>query len=626
MKRTAMTRFPHLVGIAASALAAATLTIPAAAQSATDQSGDAPPVSNEQMAALGPIYPGVPNAKRQIVYHGYNCPSTDYFAKHWRSMDRLGLDGTGYFVNFPDPDNQRENLSGEYRTSMRLFDGQLRWQEDWFEQPLRHMRSAKLKNLTRNHLKAWVTPGDFSWFDDDAWANVLHNTRLLAEFGQATGNTAGILFDAEQYEAQPWHYRSLNTEDRRRSFADVAEQVRKRGASWAQTYGKAWPESEILLFWVSDYAAPTLGRYDDPARADISTGLFLAFFEGMLDTLPPTVTLVEGNEQAYMFGSPGSFPRNALRVRTNLADALTPSNRPKFRRAIRQSHGIYLDAHINPEGTQYGISRFGKTPGDLLYRNVLSALSSSDGMIWLWAEWGLFFDKEPTGYAYTRIPEERRKLWSELIPGLFDAFTWAKAPHAQIEKHLPQIERVFADRGLIGAADMQPQNTDGGAADGVGWDTGDLPGGWWSWKEDDDPGSFAYDRKVGREAKRADRASLRADGITDGGCFGFSVPVTPQRTVLIVAHAKVQGDAIPLLIARWRHPGEAFDMAGEDVRAAFGQPDRDGWRRAMLVVTAMEQVSSVVPLLSVSGDPNATVWFDDVQVYDFTDGPARLWD
>ncbi|BAM03066.1 hypothetical protein [Phycisphaera mikurensis] len=584
------------------------------------------PVSNAQMAALGPIYPAVRGADRRIVQLGYNAPHARYIGRHWEAMDRSGLDGTGYYVKFPDPDDERENLSSEYRTSMRLFDGRTRWDPAWFEEPLAAMRSAEFRNLTDNQLMAWVTPANFDWFDDDAWATVLHNTRLLAEFGRATGNTSGINFDAEQYGPHLWQHSTLDTDE---DFATTAAEVRERGESWARTLGEAWPDAEIFMFWISDYCKPGLGAAEDPVRAGDNTGLFLAFFEGMLAGMHERTTVWEGNEHAYMFGSPGSFPRNAVRVRANLAAALTPDLRRRFYAHVRGSHGVYLDAYLNEEGTQYGISKFGKSASDLLYRNLLTALSTSDGVVWIWAEDGVFFDRastgpeadRPVGYAGDRITQPR---WDERFRHFDAALDWARSPHARLAEHLPAIEGAFADEAMIGAHDMQPAES-AAAVDGEGWDSGGLPGGWWSWKYDDDPGSFHHDRAVGR----GDNASLRMDGIARGGCFGMNLPITPQRTLLVRAFVKTEGDTVPQMTIRWRHPGEAFEMGGEDVGVAFeaeAEADAEGWRRAFAVVTAPEQVSSAVLLLSATGEPGSRVWFDDAQAWDFTDGPARLWE
>ena len=565
--------------------------------------GDEPdPVSNEQLAGVGPIYPGVAGGERSIVYHGWNTPDTAYIAKHWRSMDSSGLDGTGYYVEFPIDQGEEPVHRGVYRTSVELFDGSIRWERCWFDRALLDLRETDFERLKRNHLQVWVTPANFDWHDDSAWQNVLHNTREPARFGAAAPHTAGMMFDAEQYASKLWYQAGRgSTED----FATVARKVRERGREWAHAVSSEWPDAELLMPWISDYAVTSLGGFDAPARATSETGLFLAFFEGMLQGLGDGVAIWEGNEHAYMQAAPTSFSRTSSRLRNNLLGVLSPDLRTEFFAHVRQSHGIYLDAYVNPEGTQYGLSKFGRTAADQLFRNTLSALSASDGLVWLWGEDGVIF--EPlTGDMSHRIADPTA-AWEDRIDGLEVAFDWARSPHANIERSLFEIAREYQNEQLLNAFPAASQ----------GWSTE----GWHVWKEANDTGTFSVELPT----PMRDTQSLRVDGMRLGGCFIHNVPMTPLRTLLVTARARVEGDAIPVLIVRWRHPGGAFDMAGEDLRASFGPPDKDGIRVAYVVGSAPEQVHSAAVLLSVTGGEGAAVLFDEVRAFDFTDGPARLW-
>ena len=85
-------------------------------------------------------------------------------------------------------------------------------------------------------------------------------------------------------------------------------------------------------------------------------GLLPAFIDGWLDVVPPTVRIVEGDENAYRFNDPTEFDLAFVQLKLLSPRLVAAENRAKLRRQYDVGHGIYLDARRSTLHRRHGIS------------------------------------------------------------------------------------------------------------------------------------------------------------------------------------------------------------------------------------------------------------------------------
>ena len=82
-------------------------------------------------------------------------------------------------------------------------------------------------------------------------------------------------------------------------------------------------------------------------------GLWPAFLNGMLDSVPASMVLVDGNENYYIEGAAYYTVANKMRNLTGPALARSHRRTGRSTGQMQVGFGFYLDMYINPEGNQY---------------------------------------------------------------------------------------------------------------------------------------------------------------------------------------------------------------------------------------------------------------------------------
>ncbi len=514
-----------------------------------------------------------PAAETGLIATGWDSPTAAGFCRELPEFEKWGaFDGTTIFPT-------RKTADGQTRHAHCAFSRE-HWEWNELADCVADLKAAQPQLATQNFLFLYSNPGDVDWFDDAGWREVVDHWRLLARAARE-GGLRGILYDAEPYT--PPHSQFLygaQPENEEHSFAEYRVRARQRGREVMQAVAEEYPQITILTYRLFCDVLPVLDSGDPAAALEPSVyGLQPAFVDGWCDVLPPTVRIVEGDEDAYRFNSEAEFDRAYTRLRTRLPEFVSPENQDKFRNQLRIGHGIYLDAHSNPPTSPWYIDRLGGTPAQRLTANVASALAAADGFVWIYGEQGRWW---PGGDA-------KFSVWPEKLAGADRALARARDPlalaRAVLAKAPPDANRLtnpaFAEA----------------AAEG-------LPKGWWTWQDEGPHGRFSRD---------AEAACLTAMA---NGCFGQNVPVQPGETYAVRVRVRTEGKSYAALGIGWKTAEERWSWAAHRSLAASGAAGADGWREVVGLVTVPPEARYLVVMLGTRGQSRDAdrVWFDDAQV------------
>ena len=183
------------------------------------------------------------------------------------------------------------------------------------------------------------------------------------------------------------------------------------------------PSAVILSFWLfswrSDYAAQ-----DDSVAAMRERGdLWPSFLNGILDVMPPSVTLVDGDEKAYGYEEKrGEYAASALNQRWKALELVEPENHAKYAAQVKTGFGHYLDRYLRPSK----IGWFGPvdgTPTEHFRRNFSASCQYAQEYVWLWGEqqsWVKWRGRKPhkrVNFAHT---------WEDDMKGLCETVALVK--------------------------------------------------------------------------------------------------------------------------------------------------------------------------------------------------------
>lgn len=520
----------------------------------------------------------------QIIATGWDNPSPSQFRQHLAEFEKWPFQGT---VIRP----VRKLAEGREVGCTEAFQrGEWTWPE--LEPSVADLKGARPSKAVSNYLMITANPGNVDFFDDAGWAEIASHWQLLARVARQ-GGLKGLLYDEEPYSPphEAFGY-SAQPEHGRHSFGEYAAKARERGRQVMSAVVEEYPDITIFAYRLLCDLLPALASDADPTPAleTHAFGLVPGFVNGWLDVAPPTVKIIEGNENAYRYNSDADFDRAYVDLTTRTRRLISPENRAKFRSQVLVGHGIYLDAHANPPSSPWYIDPKGGPKAARLEANVASALRASDGYIWVYGETARWW---PTGDA--KFP-----IWPAKLSGADLALLRASDPIEAVQKHLAT---VGPDKNLAQNASFSDQSSNG------------LPAKWWSWQKEGSHGAFARDDELGASAKGA----ARVTGCSSG-CFGQDVEVRPGRVYAIRSFVKKQGRGTSWIRARWRDDKGAWTAEALDMlMMPAGPVSADGWRAMTGMVRVPEGAYRLVVLLSVAGqgDEHDIAWFDDMTVARF---------
>jgi hypothetical protein len=250
--------------------------------------------------------------------------------------------------------------------------------------------------------------------------------------------------------------------------------------------------------------------------------------------------------------------------------------------------------------------------------NVGAALEISDEYVWLWTEsakwWPIEYYSHSTGDKKWRddhLPNTigKGRLIEEVMPGITKALRQAKDPLGESLKALDSLQKPRENNALV------PKNLvvngDFESSVPAGYNVGEAPPGFTSWKAEGSSGTITWDRTVGFQSSSSGKLQ-NVDGV-----LIQRVPVEVGKRYLITARAQALGNSVPVVTGRWSNDA-IFQSWIDNQVMDFPKVAAGEWSRAAKVVTVPEGFNKITVLMGADNQKtNADIChFDDFGVYD----------
>ena len=497
-------------------------------------------------------------------------------------MDETPVDGCVVYLNAKG----RDGKAIETRTG-GIF-GETAW--DYADvEPLvpKFRRLLAHKSFRHSFLDGYRAPKKrVAWGDDAAWAKIAHNLRVLAKFAKACG-FVGFRIDPEDYQKQCQYVR-IDADGM--PYEELSALVRRRGRELFSSVFEEFPDIKILSYFLLSMGYTYMGEVDGRNLQDFMLcagfDLWPHFVDGIFDVLPPSATLIEGNESAYSYRAEKmKYLWCENHVKNSLSGLLSPENRAKYRMQVQNSFGVYLDGYSTI--TNYNKYGYYMEPIDgsrtrHLAINLKQAVEAADEYIWFWGERSCWTSK-------------KRKTWKDLMPGLYETLLSAKSPD--------ELGRLLRQQMESGELMNLVTNSACRALD-----AGKVPKPYLTWQESLKSGCrqgvFGVDLAFGH----GDTSSLVAEGV-GSGCFVCSVG--NRRPGEIVGISFCSKGKVSIMVG-WQKGGK-WDWTIPSVFVPVsGKADADGWIRTDWCVTIPDGADGFGLMLGVRQCDGEKAWFDDI--------------
>lgn len=358
----------------------------------------------------------------KFIAHGWDCQSAhpDDVLASAAEFDKTPLDGVSLSIRFT---NEALGVVCSYKTM--ISDPAWQWNDlEGYVPTLREI--VKHRSLRESLLSAFRCPKKrLDWRDDAAWANFANNMRLLARLARE-GNVKGLMIDPEDYPKSKQFY--LQEGDL--PYDETVAFARRRGREIFSAVFEEKPDVVILAFWLLATDKHVYNSHDPRAAMRECGCLFPAFMDGLMDVLPPTALLVDGNEGTYRCEAPyRDHYVDACQQRRNALDLLSPENRDKYRVQHRVGCGFFLDGYWYDSSNKWYFPPFNGTRADRLGLNLADAAQAAD-YVWLDGEWRTYvkWTKARTKGHHLGDHFLVRETWEEIMPGFWNEIRAAKDP------------------------------------------------------------------------------------------------------------------------------------------------------------------------------------------------------
>ena len=308
---------------------------------------------------------------KKLVQYGWGIPKPDFIREHIRDMEKWPFDGVIF------------ELSGGRNVLTPTA-----WDEAKFAKDFENCKAIEWKKFTDNFV-IMLAASKQDWFNDEHWAAIVHNVRLLAK-GARMARCVGVCFDQEPYGFNPWAY--TRAEHRAtKSFAEYEAIARRRGAQYIRAVEAELPGAQVLTFFQLSNMTQVLKPMDPAERSaklsQMAYALLPAFLNGMLDAASARVRIIDGNEGAYYYTSSESYFRNYQTVTQRGLLLVDPQLWPKYRVQMQVGNALYIDQYFGLRKRKVlGHYLDPKGRAQWFEHNVYWALHTADKYVWCYCE------------------------------------------------------------------------------------------------------------------------------------------------------------------------------------------------------------------------------------------------
>lgn len=409
------------------------------------------------MALVGAFADGLPSVswepeRKKIVSFGWewNAVSSAEFVKYADRIDRTGLDGVGVYVKAKD-------AAGKTWNSADVSDGETEWTRGMVEGQVADFRTAMShKGLRESFIRALGAPKKrLDWADDAVWAKIARSMGTLAWLAKE-GGFRGLIVDPEDYSKSKQFERRPGDEP----WSVLAPLARKRGREVFSAVFGEYPEAVIFTYWLFSWNIHQAYSDNPMISARCGGDLWSSFVNGILDVIPPTARIVDGNEWAYEHEAKRyEFLMSSVAQRNCVDGLVAPENRAKYRAQVLPGFGLYLDSYTNDKTNSAGkVNHYHFEPDESgtraghLERNLSAALRASGGYVWFWGEKFSWIKYDPEQTMGWHVSRER---WADRLYGLYSIVRLCANPEEFLKNDFPvlrqagKITDLAADKDVV---------------------------------------------------------------------------------------------------------------------------------------------------------------------------------
>lgn len=403
-----------------------------------------------------------------------------------------------------------------------------------------------------------------AWTDDAWWKRVEGNMRVFGKVTKKFG-FRGIELDHEDYPGgKPFVRRPDDL-----PFKELTLIVRRRAKEMFTPFFEEFPDAVLFGcrffsvdpdFWNYYYRSP-----DPVARAEKWGDLWPAFVNGILDAMPMTARILEGDETGYRYmAKRHEFFKAYARLNQKLNPLIAPENRQKYRAVSQVAFPVYLDMYSawDPKSRYYRGPENGSRAAHC-EMNLSEAVDASDEYTWVYGE--------RASWVHWPTPPDKRaplahKTWDELMPGLYDVLHAKTDPSGYAHRRFARLNdaekaanrlKGFLDRA---AAGFKKPGT---------YALKSLPRPFHGWQGREQPGTFGVCRLEDGSA------AFYAEGVGRGGILFADEKLSHGDYCLIAFRAK---GPLSETIIRLRRQSGVDDLVEPTWTVPEGKEGADGWR------------------------------------------------
>ena len=533
---------------------------------------------------------------KRMIGHGWDLlgVSPVEVARHADELAKTGLDGISLSLRAKLPDGRKLNF-----TSI-LTDPP--WTKEAFADQIAALRTLHGKpGLSHCVLSAiWTPARRLAWNDDLAWARAIGNMRVLAEIAYET-QVDGLLIDPEDYSSTKQFRHQSEDGD----FESTCRLARKRGGEFIDAVAAAHPNAKLLFFWLLSLSYQDFTAASDPQHALRSRrDLWPAFVNGMLDRLPSTMKLIDGDERGYRYeASRRDFYVAAWQQKQGMFPVVDEKNRERFILNVCTGSGHYLDSYINPTNSPWYHGPIDGSRLNHFEENILQAVACAEDTVWVYGEKCAWIRWRGVANARWDGDKKTYQTWEEALPGLSSLLERARDPREWMRRKLREKERLGKLVDLTGNSNcVYPKPLEPGK-----YHAGKVPKPFVKWQDEKKvQGTFGVDTGTGV----GDSSSLCIKG-SGNGCFVYDSPRVKPGDVFLVRFC-TKGSA-PSAAVYWKRNG-AWDWSIPGCFPTIDAPDSNGWSRGELLIRVPRKADSFALLLGAKQRADEQIWYDCVNV------------
>ena len=533
------------------------------------------------LAIVFALAAAVSSAAPKFILHGWDLSDTppDVVAAN---IDKFaGLSADGITLHIP-PTRQPDGTTIHYRSIMQ--DPPWRYESVAAYAPAlkKVARHPAMRETFLTCLWLYDHGHRLDWRDDADWRRFAGNMRILARLARDCGQK-GLFIDAEDYSKERQFFRTPADPP----YEEAARLARRRGREVFSGVFEEFPDAVVLSFWFFSHCRRALESIDPAAAVRDAGFLWPHFLNGMLDAMPMTATLVDGDECAYKYDSRPAFDDGAVKQAMRAVQLVSPENRDKFRARMRVGFGQYIDMYVNeknPKSSWY----FGPVGGSRLehFRRNLADATHTAEYIWIYGEKFSWVNWADTPQVKPRRRYSRHETWEQHLAGFADVLSELRDP---VNAAYKVADRMRA----AGAANLYASNV----------------ARKWTWFDSKKKGgTFAVS-----DGKDGLKTTVDVQGV-DSGAFHVPVDGVSEGDTYVV-DMWLRGDLEGYGEVIWR-TGGPFNWKLGRYPLPLSGPDASGRRRCARLLHAPAGVDGLMFRINASRQPSdGRAAFEDIAIF-----------